>query len=138
MKHETFFDIMWTVGTSSVPGAILGLVLLAALTVFVLGFVGSFCAFTLNQAKNLKRLYTDRQTLDLTELHPFTRSILENRCPELQKLGTLAARLRERESPPLREAARGILRNIESTLELYEENSSIRNQILSSLRAQKL
>lgn len=137
MKHETFFDIMWTVATGSIPGAVLGAVLVVALAFFVLGFVGSFIAFGMNQARNLVRLYTDRQTLDLGELHPFTRSILENRCPEFARLRELAPRLKTG-NQAARKAAQGILRNISATLELYEENTTVRNKILSSLQQVKI
>jgi len=133
MRHETFFDIMYQAATTSAWGAILAGVVVVALLALVAVFVGSFCAFAMNQGRNLKRLYTERETLDVAELHPYTRSILENRCPEMAELSAIAASLKAQESPAKRAAARGILRNIEATLELYEENVGIRNQVLSSL-----
>lgn len=138
MAHETFFDIMLTAATASTFGKVLCVTVAVALGLLVWGFVGSFISFTTNQARNLWKLYTQRETLDLGELHPFTRSILENRCPELARLKSLAQKLRVQESPATRKQARGILRNIEATLELYEENTSIRKQVLSSLQSVKI
>jgi len=95
-------------------GGILGALipLIGALIIFyltvkvVFNFIGS-------QVSNLFRLYTQWETETLDALHPYTRSILENRCPELALIRTLRKQGQG-------EQVRNIVQSVIDTLETNE------------------
>jgi hypothetical protein len=81
-------------------------------------------SFIVNQAKLLARLYGEMVPAEVA-LHPYTRSIVENRAPEL-------AELKKYKSNP--EAFNECLDGMIYAVEAKEKNKAVRNQLVSKLQ----
>lgn len=80
--------------------------------------VSTGMSLILTQFSNLFQLYTEWETETAESLHPYTRSILENRCPEFALIRTL------RRQPQTREIKEQVRRTVQSVIDTLETNET--------------
>lgn len=83
------------------------------------------------QFVNLFSLYFFWKTEDLSDFHPYTQSILQNRCPEMKTIRNL------KRMPQTRDIRNQIKSTIQSMIDMLEANEkeAIRYEIIRQLKA---
>jgi hypothetical protein len=107
------------------------LIALAISLIMVAALVMSVAAFTCMQVLNIFRLYGGMKTEDLSNFHPYTRSILENRCPEMKRIQQLKALPRTNYT---RMEMRNVVQSMIDTLEAHE-SQPVKYSLISKLKA---
>ena len=137
MGHYNFFleEIRWAL--TSVPAFLVVCSVFTALAVIVFVFFGSILAFAWHQAKNIHTLYTRPVQIDVENLQPYTKSILNNSCRELLDLQHMQERLKRNPTEKLKTSALIKIEIMTTRLELYESNREICSRIVQALLMQK-
>ena len=136
MGHYNFFleELRWA--QTSVPAFLIVCSVFTALAVIVFVFFGSILAFAWHQAKNIQTLYTRPVQIDVENLQPYTKSILNNSCRELLDLQRMQERLKRNPTEKLKTSAMIKIEIMTTRLELYESNREICDQLVKALQEQ--
>lgn len=129
-----YIQDLYDTATKSPAGFIYSLIVVAFLSLWVYGLGVCIIGSCFNQIRNIWVVFSKQSALDKSDLNIYTQSILNNTCPELDKLRRIKEQLDKANSESLRVEARDLLNNIKNTLEENESNRDIRNKILRQLK----
>lgn len=112
-------------------GGIIGVLIPLCLALFIFFHMANV-AWTLvsTQFANLFSLYTEWETESLDKFHPYTRSILSNRCPEFALIATFK---RQPQTRQVKEQMRTVVQSVIDTLE-ENEREPIKYAIIAQLQ----